>query len=97
LFRAAYGLKAEKRRVQICVAGGAQFLDSTGFFNIGQRNYACLTRLLGQHGLVIEAQDVGGLVSRTIRLNLATGQVRLKTSGQSEETILFKGNYASAG
>jgi chemotaxis protein CheD len=40
LFRAAYELKADKYRMQICVAGGAQFLDKTGFFNIGQRNIA---------------------------------------------------------
>jgi chemotaxis protein CheD len=96
LFRAAYELKAEKRRVQICVAGGAQFLDKAGFFNIGQRNYACLIQLLGQHGLSIDAQQVGGLVSRTLHLHLGTGEVRLKSSGQNEETILFKG-YASAG
>jgi chemotaxis protein CheD len=96
LFRAAYALKAEKFRMQICVAGGAQFLDKTGFFNIGQRNYACLTQVLGQHGLSIDAQDVGGLVSRTLNLHLSTGEVRLKSSGQSEETTLFRG-YASVG
>jgi chemotaxis protein CheD len=95
LFRAAYSLKAEKYRMQICVAGGAQFLDKTGFFNIGQRNYASLMQLLRQHGLAIEAQDVGGLVSRTIHLRLATGEVRMKSSGRSEEIILTRG-YASA-
>jgi chemotaxis protein CheD len=96
LFRAAYELKAEKHRVQICVAGGAQFLDKSGFFNIGQRNFACLTQLLSQHGLTIDAQDVGGLISRTLNLHLSTGLVRVKSSGQSEETVLFKG-YASVG
>jgi chemotaxis protein CheD len=91
LFRAAYELNVEKRRVQICVAGGAQFLDKTGFFNIGQRNYARLLELLQAHSLSIHAESVGGLVSRTINLKLETGEVRLKTSGQTEETILFKG------
>ena len=86
LFRAAYELKADKYRMQICVAGGAQFLDKTGFFNIGQRNYVHLTQLLNQHGLTIDAKDVGGLVSRTIHLHLDTGEVRMKSSGQSEET-----------
>jgi chemotaxis protein CheD len=98
LFRAAYELRAEKHRVQICVAGGAQFLDKTGFFNIGQRNYARLTQLLAQHGLSIDAMEVGGVVSRTIHLHLKTGEVRLKSSGQSEESILFKGkSYANVG
>lgn len=95
LFRAAYALKAEKHRMQICVAGGAHFLDESGFFNIGQRNYASLAQLFALHGLAIDAQDVGGLVSRTLHLHLRTGEVWLKSSGQSEETILFKG-YASA-
>jgi chemotaxis protein CheD len=96
LFRAAYALKAEKHRMQICVAGAAHFLDKTGFFNIGQRNYACLIQLLGQHGLSIDAEDVGGLISRTLHLHLNTGEVRVKSSGRSEEKILFKG-YASVG
>jgi chemotaxis protein CheD len=96
LFRAIYALKAEKHRVQICVAGGAQFMDKTGFFNIGQRNFASLIQLLNQHGLSVEAKDVGGLVSRTVNLHLRSGEVRLKSSGQSEEIVLFKG-YANAG
>ena len=91
LFRAAYELKADKHRIQICVAGGAQFLDQSGFFNIGQRNYTALRNLLAQHGLVLQAQQVGGLVSRTLHLQLATGEVRLRSSGHLEETTLFRG------
>ncbi len=91
LFRAAYEFRAQKHRVQICVAGGAQFLDKSGFFNIGQRNLTCLKTLLGEHGLTVQAEDVGGLVSRTVHLNLGTGEVRLKASGETEEKILFQG------
>ncbi len=90
LFRAAYGLRAEKHRVQICVAGGAQVLDQTGYFSIGKRNYQALTQLLQQHGLVIRAEHVGGLVSRSMHLDLATGNVRLKISGQPREVLLWK-------
>jgi chemotaxis protein CheD len=96
LFRATYALRAEKNRMQICVAGGASFLDQSGVFNIGERNYACLTRLLAQNGLTIDAKDVGGLVSRTLHLHIGTGEVRLKCSGQNADTILFKG-YANVG
>ncbi len=91
LFRAAYELKAQKHRVQICVAGGAQFLDDNGVFNIGQRNLQRLTDLLQAHGLSVQAAQVGGLVSRTMYLNVSSGEVRLKISGQASETILFKG------
>ncbi len=90
LFRAAYELKAEKHRVQICVAGGAQVMDSSGFFSIGKRNYEMLKSILNEHGLKIHAEQVGGMVSRSMYLNLATGEVRLKVSGQPEEVILCR-------
>jgi chemotaxis protein CheD len=89
LFRAAYGLRADKHRVQICVAGGAQVLDQSGFFSIGRRNHEALTRLMQQHGLVLQAEHVGGLVSRSMYLDVATGNVRLKVSGQPREVMLW--------
>jgi chemotaxis protein CheD len=90
MFRAAYGLRAEKHRVQICVAGGAQCMDQSGFFNIGKRNYEALARLFQQHGLKIWAEHVGGLVSRSMYLDLATGNVRLKVSGETKEVMLCR-------
>ena len=90
LFRAAYELRAEKHRMIISVAGGAEIMDDSGCFNIGARNYDALTRLFREHGLCIQAAQVGGLVNRTMYLNLATGEVRLKISGQFQETILCK-------
>ena len=96
LLHGILALKAAKGRMQICVVGGAQFLDTTGYFNIGQRNYASLTKLLGQEGLAVDAKDVGGKVSRTLTLDMHNGEVRVKSSGQSEETVLFK-SYANIG
>jgi chemotaxis protein CheD len=90
LFRAAYELRAQKQRMQICVVGGAQFLDKTGFFNIGQRNYSRFSALIQENGLTLKAEEIGGFVSRTVQLNLGTGEVRIKTSGQNEEVVLFK-------
>lgn len=88
LFRAAYDLRAEKHRMLIYVAGGAQVLDNSGFFSIGKRNYDALSQLLQQHNLRIRAEDVGGLSNRTLHLNLRTGEVTLKISGQPKELIL---------
>jgi chemotaxis protein CheD len=90
LFRAAYELKAEKHRVQICVAGGAQVMDSSGFFSIGKRNYETLKSILDEHGLKASAAQVGGMVSRSMYLNLSTGEVKLKVSGQTEDVVLCK-------
>jgi chemotaxis receptor (MCP) glutamine deamidase CheD len=47
--------------------------------------------ILAEHRLTLRADTTGGLVSRTIELSLKTGQVRLKTSGQTGQTILFEG------
>ncbi len=90
LFRAAYQLKAEKHRVRICVAGGAQVLDSSGFFSIGKRNYETLKNILTEHSLTVTAEQVGGMVSRSMYLHLATGEVKLKISGQPEDVTLCK-------
>jgi chemotaxis protein CheD len=90
LFKSAYEMRLDKHRALICVAGGAQIMDDKGFFNIGQRNRAALDALLHQHGLCICAEEVGGMVNRTLYLKLATGEVRLKVSGQNTETILWK-------
>ncbi len=90
LFREAYQLQAQKHRMIICVAGGAQVMDTTGFFNIGKRNYEAISNLFRQHNLRIQAEAVGGLVSRSMFLNLATGEVKLKISGQPTDCVLWK-------
>jgi len=90
LFQSAYQMRLDKHRALICVAGGAQIMDDNNLFNIGQRNYAALAGLLHQHGLRIVAEDVRGMVNRTMYLKLATGEVRLKVSGQPMEMCLWK-------
>jgi chemotaxis protein CheD len=91
LLRTAAQMKAENDRLQICLAGGARVMDSDGFFDIGTRNYASVACLLRARGLRIQAEQVGGMVSRTVTLNVRTGEVRLKVSGQAGEFVLCKG------
>lgn len=90
LLRALDELKAERRRLKIFVAGGAQIMDDSGFFNIGKRNYRALQEIFGREGLRIEAEQVGGLVNRTMHLNIATGGVSLKVSGQAKDIAICK-------
>lgn len=89
LFRAAYQLGAEKHRLIISVAGGAHIMDGSGLFNLGPRNYEALTRLFTGHSLRIHVEQVGGLDNRSMRLILATGEVRLKISGQTGDTLIL--------
>jgi chemotaxis protein CheD len=81
LFHAAYHLGADRSRLVVKVAGGAQLLDAQGIFNIGTRNFDALEKLLAQNGFLPHAADVGGLSSRTLRLDLTTGLVTIKSPG----------------
>jgi chemotaxis protein CheD len=82
LFRNAYELGAAKHRLIVKVAGGSQLLDEAGIFNIGKRNYLALRKLLWKNGVLITAESVGGSISRTVTLQVATGEVSVKTRNQ---------------
>jgi len=90
LLEHAGNLKSKKENLLIYVAGGSEIMDETACFNIGKRNYEVLTGLLAKQGLKIHAADVGGLTNRTMQLNLGTGEVRLKFSGQAKMKMLCK-------
>ena len=81
LFHAVYNLGADRSRLIVKVAGGAQLLDQQGIFNIGTRNFTALVMLLGQNGIRLHAADTGGLCSRTVRLDLTNGNYSIKTPG----------------
>jgi chemotaxis protein CheD len=87
LFQAVYGLGGDRARLLLKVAGGAQFLDDERIFNIGQRNIAALTALCARNGFSINAQDLGGRSSRTVRLDLSTGQFFIHTPGSDPYLI----------
>ena len=80
LFRACYELGASKQRMIVKIAGGSTTLDTNGFFNIGQRNYITLRKILWKNGVLIAAEDIGGNSWRTMFLSVGTGSVRLKTN-----------------
>ncbi len=82
LFRAAYELGAAKNRLVVKVAGGSQLLDDSGTFNIGKRNYLALRKIFWKNGVMIKGEDVGGSTSRTMKLEVATGMVTIKSRSQ---------------
>jgi chemotaxis protein CheD len=81
LFHALYNLGADRSRLVISAAGGAQFLDTAEVFNIGARNQQALLQLLARNGFSLQASDLGGVSSRTLRLDLNTGRVQIQTPG----------------
>jgi chemotaxis protein CheD len=82
LFRAAYELGAVKSRLVVKIAGGAQLLDDNGMFNIGKRNYLALRKIFWKNGIMIGAEDVGRSISRTVKLDVGTGVVTVRSRNQ---------------
>ncbi len=87
LFKATYKLGAKKQRMKVVVVGGAQILDQKGFFNIGKRNHMAVRKIFWKNQVMIDHEDVGGNVNRTIRIDIATGQMHIKVSGMGETTV----------
>lgn len=87
LFKSCFKLGAKKNRMIVKVAGGSQLMDPSGFFNIGKRNYAALRKLFWRNNVIIDSEDIGGNVNRTMSLYIGTGRVTLKVSGR-EEVVL---------
>jgi chemotaxis protein CheD len=84
LFKECYRLGAVKERMIVKVAGGAHAgaREEDDRFQIGKRNVLALRKLLWKNGVMIHAQDTGGVqTSRTMWLDLATGAVTLKVNG----------------
>jgi chemotaxis protein CheD len=83
LFRRAYAAGARKERLVVKVAGGATAAPSAeqDRFQIGRRNFVKLRELFWKNGVMVAGQDVGGSASRTLSLNVGTGEVLLKADG----------------
>jgi len=84
LFKASYQLGAKKQNMIVRIAGGSQILDDSGVFNIGKRNYMALRKIFWRNNVLVQAEHIGGSVNRTVRIDLKTGTVILKVSGQGE-------------
>lgn len=68
------------RRAQLKAAGGAAMLAVVATsMEIGRRNGEALHAALGQHGLRLHKQDLGGKSGRTVQLEPATGRLLIKS------------------
>lgn len=83
LFIACYRAGAQKNRLQVKVAGGAciHANEDEDLFQIGKRNFIVLRKLLWKNDVLITSSDVGGSESRTLSLNIGTGQVTVRSNG----------------
>ncbi len=88
LLESACRMRAEKWRLKLYAAGGAQILDDTKIFNIGSRNCAALAQFIRQENLHLDAQHLGGQTNCTMSLCIGLGRVNLKIAGQPHQITL---------
>jgi chemotaxis protein CheD len=88
MFHEAYEKGAEKRRLRVRVAGGAQIMDEHSVFNIGQRNCVAMKKIFWKAGVIVHAEDTGGKTARTMHFEMASGRITLRSPDGSPEREL---------
>jgi chemotaxis protein CheD len=78
LFRRLEQGGASKRRIRCCLAGGASMVLDPVRFEIGKRNYLAARKAFWKLGAFIDQEDVGGVETRSLRLDLSTGQIDMR-------------------
>lgn len=86
LFHKAYHLGAVKKRIRVTAIGGAQVIESESF-QIGKRNHLAMKKILFRAGVLLHHEEVGGSLSRTVRLEMDSGRVVMKMGGNPEQQI----------
>jgi len=82
LFNNLKKLGAESRSSWIKIAGGASIADPSSYFDIGKRNVLAIKKFLWKNNLGIIAEDTGGNFSRTVSLDVETGEVIISSGGK---------------
>lgn len=85
LFRQTTRLGARRESLVVKAAGGARMYATDtgeGSFRVGARNIRALRDALRARSVRVERTDLGGVRSRTLRLDPATGRVTVESQGR---------------
>jgi chemotaxis protein CheD len=80
-------LGAAKRRLEAWAVGAASMLEIAGGFEIGRRNHQALRRIMWKAGMLLQGEAVGGNQSRSVRLDIATGNVWVQEAGEERKLL----------
>jgi chemotaxis protein CheD len=84
-FKEAYRLGASKDRIRIVMAGGANVIAGNHNFDIGNRNITIARKLFWKNNLMIDAECVGGVIPRTLYLEVGSGHTWYTSRGETIE------------
>jgi len=73
---------ANRRTCWVKLVGGASILDPSHTFEIGRRNALAVKKYLWKIGLALNAEEIGGNISRTVSLELPTGALTISSGSQ---------------
>jgi chemotaxis protein CheD len=77
---------AKKSRLLVKAAGGAAVLNNTDdCFNIGRNNHLAMRKALWKAGVFVQAEEIGGCVSRTMHLDVSSGRCWIHQGGEVSE------------
>ena len=80
-------LGAERKRIQVKIAGGASVLNvKIERFEVGKRNYLAARKVLWKNSMFIHGEETGGSRPRTMYLDISDGMVTIK-SGRTKKTL----------
>jgi chemotaxis protein CheD len=82
LFERMYALGSRKGDIVVKAAGGGNFHNDNGTFDIGKRNHTMMRKIFWKAQVLVTAEDVGGSKSRTARLYVDTGQVTIQSGSE---------------
>ncbi|MDH5751648.1 MAG: chemotaxis protein CheD [Deltaproteobacteria bacterium] len=77
-----YAKGADRNRMKFGIFGGASMLDDEQLFKIGVKNARASKKILWQHAITVDCEDIGGNSSRTVSLEIGTGKIGLRKDGK---------------
>jgi len=85
MFKTMFKMGSKRHNIITKVIGGSNVMDKNKFFNIGERNYTSVRKILWRNNILIKGEDVGGSKSRTVRLEIESGRVVVSNSSEEYE------------
>ena len=80
-----FNMGARRKNLIAKLAGGAKLLDKKDMFKIGRRNYVIARKMLWKNDILIDGEDVGGTVSRTMALYMDSGKTTVRIKREENE------------
>ena len=84
LIESMKGAGAAPGQYRVKLVGGAAVMDPNSTFNIGKRNVLAIKKVLWRFGMGALAEDVGGQISRTVRVEAGAGAVTISSPGRPD-------------